>query len=103
MRRLPQAVPHALLALQRIHESPARLVLAGPWPGKELEVLRGAAGTVYRPDLLITRADDQHPSEFVRSLVVPARAATAFFCEGNTCRRPVTQAEDLIRELKGGV
>jgi len=29
MRRLPQAVPHGLLALQRVSELPARLVLAG--------------------------------------------------------------------------
>ena len=101
MRRLPQAVPHALMALQRIHESPARLVLAGPWPGRELEVLRAAAATVYRPDVLITRADGRHPSEFVRSLAVPAKTAMAFFCEGSACRKPVAKPEDLILELRG--
>ena len=100
MRRLPQAVPHALLALQRIHESPARLVLAGPWPGRELEVLRAAAAKVYRPDVLITRADGSHPSEFVRSLAGPAKTAMAFFCEGNACRKPVAKPEDLILELR---
>ena len=63
MRRLPQAVPHALLGLQRYHEPPARLVLAGPWPSQDLERLRRAAGSVYRPDVLMTRADGKHPSE----------------------------------------
>jgi len=103
MRRLPQAVPHALLGLQRLHEPPARLVLAGPWPGRDLEPLRRAAGGVYRPDVLMTRADGNHPSGFVRSLVGQAKTATAFFCEGNACRAPIVQSEDLIRELKSGV
>lgn len=102
MRRLPQAVPHALLGLQRLHEPPARLVLAGPWPGRDLEALRQAAGTVYRPDVLLTRADGGHPSEFVRSLAGQAKTATAFLCEGNACRPPIVQSEDLIRELKRG-
>jgi len=103
MRRLPQAVPHALLGLQRLHEPPARLVLAGPWPSQELESLRQAAGRVYRPDVLMTRADGKHPSEFVRSLAGQAQAATAFLCEGDACRRPVGLSEELIRELKSGV
>ena len=102
MRRLPQAVPHALLALQRVHESPARLVLAGPWPDGGLEKLRKAAGTVYRPDVLLTRADGEHPSEFVRSLVTQAKLPTAFLCEGNACRQPVSDPEALIRELRAG-
>jgi len=102
MKRLPQAVPHALLGLQRLHEPPARLVLAGSWPGKDLEALRRAAGTVYRPDVLMTRADSGHPSEFVRSLAAKAPAVAAFFCKGNACRPPIVQAEDLIRELKSG-
>jgi uncharacterized protein YyaL (SSP411 family) len=103
MRRLPQAVPHALLGLQRLHEPPARLVLAGPWPSQDLEPLRRAAGSVYRPDILMTRADGKHPSEFVRSLAGQAKTATAFLCEGNACRAPIVQSEDLIRELKSGV
>lgn len=101
MRRLPQAVPHGLLALQRLREPPARLVLAGPWPGKEVEGLRRAAGGVYRPDVLITRADAAHPSEFVRSLARQAEPAMAFLCEGNVCRKPVAHPDDLIRTLRG--
>ncbi|NBP38023.1 MAG: thioredoxin domain-containing protein, partial [Betaproteobacteria bacterium] len=103
MRRLPQAVPHALLALQRIQEPAGRLVLAGTWPGEELEALRRAAGCVYRPDVLITRADSRHPSEFVRSLAAQTKKATAFLCQGSACKPPVVQAEDLIQVLKGGV
>ena len=101
MRRLPQAVPHALLALQRWQEAPARLVLAGPWPGEKLEALRQAAGRVYRPDVLITRADSQHPCEFVRSLSAQTKEAKAYFCTGNACRLPASEPEDLIRELRG--
>jgi len=103
MRRLPQAVPHALLALQRTQEPPARLVLAGPLPSPEVEALRSAAGSVYRPDVMVTRADPQHPSEFIRSLAGQTQAATAFFCEGNSCRPPLAHPADLIRELKQAV
>jgi uncharacterized protein YyaL (SSP411 family) len=103
LRRLPQAVPHGLLALQRLREPAARLVLAGPWPGREVEELRRAAGTVYRPDVLMTRADGEHPSEFLRSLAGQAKTATAFLCEGSACRAPIHQPEDLIRELRSGV
>jgi uncharacterized protein YyaL (SSP411 family) len=78
------------------------LVFSGSWPGRDLEALRQAAGTVYRPDVLLTRADGGHPSEFVRSLAGHAKTATAFLCEGNACRPPIVQAEDLIRELKRG-
>ena len=100
MRRLPQAVPHALLGLQRYHEPPARLVLAGPWPSQDLERLRRAAGSVYRPDVLMTRTDGKHPSEFVRSLVGQAKLATAFLCEGDACRPPMANPEELLMELR---
>lgn len=102
MRRLPQAVPHALLALQRIHESPARLVLAGPWPSQEMQALHEAASKVYRPDVLVTRAEEGHPSEFVRSLATQTKKATAFLCEGCVCRSPVFRAEELVQVMKGG-
>jgi uncharacterized protein YyaL (SSP411 family) len=57
---------------------------------------------VYRPDVLITRAEGEHPSEFVRSLAAQAKLPTAFLCEGNACRQPVSDPEALIRELKAG-
>ena len=52
---------------------------------------------------MVTRADPQHPSEFIRSLAGQSQAATAFFCEGNSCRPPVAHPADLIRELKQSV
>ena len=91
MRRLPQAVPHALLALQRVSELPARLVLAGEGREKFLEVV----GRVYRPDLLITGAEEAHPSEFVQRLARNTREGTAYLCEGEKCRLPVKTVEEL--------
>ena len=66
------------------------------------EAFRLASGSVYRPDLLVTRADPEHPSEFVRSLAGQAKAATAFLCEGNACRVPLAKLEELIIELRRG-
>jgi uncharacterized protein YyaL (SSP411 family) len=91
MRRLPQAVPHGLLALQRVSELPARLVLAGEGKEKFLEVV----GRVYRPDLLITCADDSHLSEFVQGLARKTKEGTAYLCEGEKCQLPVKTEEEL--------
>jgi uncharacterized protein YyaL (SSP411 family) len=95
MRRLPQAVPHGLMALQRIGEPSTRLILAGTDREKFLEVV----GNVYRPDVLITGASDDHPSEFVRKLGKETRRGTAYLCEGGVCRMPVEKAEELERAL----
>jgi uncharacterized protein YyaL (SSP411 family) len=92
MRRLPQAVPHALLALERLNESPARLVLAGEGCEKFMET------GVYRPDVLITTAAKDHPSEFVRGLAERAKEPTAYLCEGQSCRPPV-QSLDALKDL----
>jgi uncharacterized protein YyaL (SSP411 family) len=97
MRRLPQAVPHGLMALQRVSELPARLVLAGEKREKFLEVV----SRVYRPDLLITGAGDDHPSEFVQGLARNTKEGTAYLCEGEKCQLPVKTAEELRRLLSG--
>ncbi|NDC80653.1 MAG: thioredoxin domain-containing protein [Verrucomicrobia bacterium] len=95
MKRLPQAVPHALIALQRFSEPHGRLILAGEgW-----EKLQVAAGQVYRPDLLITRATKEHPSEFVRRLA-DAKKATAYLCEGQSCQLPLREERELIQKLR---
>jgi uncharacterized protein YyaL (SSP411 family) len=96
MRRLPQAVPHGLMALQRIGERSTRLILAGADREKFLEVV----GNVYRPDVLITGASEDHPSEFARKLEKETRGGTAYLCEGGVCRKPVEKPEELERALR---
>ena len=96
MRRLPQAVPHALMALQRVTEPPARLVLAG----QGLEKIGYGWAKVYRPDLLITRATEDHPSEFIRGLASQTQIATAYLCDGQSCELPVRSEEELVDRLR---
>lgn len=96
MRRLPQAVPHGLMALQRIGERSNRLILVGADREKFLEIV----GNVYRPDVLISGASEDHPSEFVRKLEKETRRGTAYLCEGGVCRMPVEKAEELERALR---
>ena len=98
MRRLPQAVPHALLALQRFSESPARLVLAG----EEVEKMQDVSAKIYRPDLLITRATEDHPSDFVRGLASRARETTAYLCEGRSCQLPIQGEAELVEKIRRG-
>jgi uncharacterized protein YyaL (SSP411 family) len=101
MRRLPQAVPHGLLALQRVSEGQARLVLVGP--KAERESWAAAIGKVYRPDLLVTWATDDHPSEFVRGLAKQAKLVTAYLCEGQRCQKPVQKVGELENLLRNYV
>jgi uncharacterized protein YyaL (SSP411 family) len=96
MRRLPQAVPHGLMALQRIGERSTRLILAGADRENFLEVV----GNVYRPDVLITGASEDHPSEFVRKIGKETIGGTAYLCEGGVCRKPVQKAEELEEALR---
>jgi uncharacterized protein len=96
MRRLPQAVPHGLMALQRIGENSTRLILAGTDREKFLEVV----GYVYRPDVLISGASQDHPSELVRKLAKETGGGTAYLCEGGVCRKPVEKTEELERSLR---
>jgi len=98
MTRLPQAVPHALLALQRFSESPARLVLAG----EEVEKMQDVSAKVYRPDLLITRATEDHPSDFVRGLASRARETTAYLCQGRSCQLPIEGEAELVEKIRRG-
>ena len=98
MRRLPQALPYGLLALQRVTEPPARLVVAG----KGCEVFLDVAAQVYRPDLLITGVREDHPSEFVRGLAGRTKISTAFLCEGQNCKLPITNVADLKDALIKG-
>jgi len=97
MRRLPQAVPHALMALQRFTEPPARLVLAGEGFEKMLPAFK-----VYRPDLLMTLATEDHPSDFVRGLAKEVKRATAYLCEGQSCQLPLTDVNELMGKLSQG-
>jgi hypothetical protein len=96
MRRLPQAVPHALMALQRVTEPPARLVLAGDG----VEKMQTGSAKVYRPDLLITLATRDHPSEFVRGLADSRKRGTAYLCEGEHCQLPIKDETELVRKLR---
>ena len=96
MRRLPQAVPHALMALQRVTEPPARLVLAGDG----VEKMQTGSAKVYRPDLLITLATRDHPSEFVRGLADSTKRGTAYLCEGRHCQLPIKDETELVRKLR---
>jgi uncharacterized protein YyaL (SSP411 family) len=98
MRRLPQALPYGLLALQRVTEPPARLVVAG----KGCEVFLDVAAQVYRPDLLITGAREDHPSEFIRGLAGRTKISTAYLCEGQSCQLPITNVADLKDALIKG-
>jgi uncharacterized protein YyaL (SSP411 family) len=89
------------MALQRVSEGQARLVLAGT--KTETEKWAAAIGKVYRPDVLVTWATDDHPSEFVRGLANQADLVTAYLCEGRSCQQPVQKVSDMERLLRNSI
>ena len=84
--------------MQRVSEGQARLVLAGP--KEKRESWAAAIGNVYRPDVLVTWATDDHPSEFVRGLANQAKLVTAYLCQGQSCQQPVQKVSDLENLLR---
>jgi uncharacterized protein YyaL (SSP411 family) len=50
--------------------------------------------------MLITGAAANHPSEFVRGLAEQTKKATAYLCEGESCRPPVESLDALKNLLR---
>jgi len=56
---------------------------------------------VYRPDMLITCARQDHPSDFIRELAQKTQQTTAYLCEGQSCQLPIHDPRELEERLRG--
>jgi uncharacterized protein len=100
LQRLPQAVPHLLLALDFSLEEPSRVVIAGPVAAPATQQLLRAAHSVYRPNRVVCgTAGAVDP--FARTLPETGGKPTAYLCIGTSCRPPTTDPEKLKALLRG--
>jgi uncharacterized protein len=99
LQRLPQAVPHLLLALDFWLEEPSRVVIAGPVDNPATRRLLQAVHSVYRPNTVVlgTRGP---VFPFAATLPPQGGQPTAYLCTGASCQPPVTTPQDL-RSLLG--
>ncbi len=98
LRRLPQAVPHLLLALDFYLEEPRRVLIAGDPQHPATVALLHAAHSVYQPHKVILGTTG--PVEpFARTLTPRDGAATAFICTGTACQPPTHEAEQIRQAL----
>jgi hypothetical protein len=99
LARLPQAVPHLLLALARWLASPRRVVLAGDPSHPLFPALLRAAHRPFAPDLTVLgTAGPVGP--FAQTLPAVEGQPTAYLCTGTACQSPTRRPEELERLLR---
>ena len=105
-RRHPDAFAHLLQALD-FHLSTSREVaLVAPSDGDgepaALGPLTGVVRSAYRPRLVLAGGPEgtERPQLMLERRAAEGRA-TAYVCESFSCRLPVTDPDDLRRQLDG--
>ena len=98
LQKLPQAVPHALLALDFFLEEPRRAVIvSNPADAKTKSLLR-AVHSVYQPNkVVLGNAGAVEP--FAKTLPT-TDSPVVFLCTGTACQPPARDPETLKHSLK---
>jgi uncharacterized protein len=98
LRKLPQAVPHMLLALDYLLDEPKRAVIVGKANDALTRKLIQAAHSVYQPNKVVL--SNEGPVEpFAKTL--PAKdAPMAFICTGTACQPPTNDSTVLQEFLR---
>ncbi len=100
--RHPSAFAHLLQALDEHLRTPREIAIAGP-PGAQRDALVAVVRERPRPGLVLAVGDgsDDGGVALLQGRSTVDGAPAAYVCERFSCRRPVTNAEDL-RELLDG-
>src|SRR5206468_1979589 len=90
----------SLMAIDLALGPTQELVLAGPGT----EAMLRAAHSVYAPRrvVLLARPGLERAAPWTAGHVALDGKATAYLCEGHSCRRPTTDAGELARALATG-
>ncbi len=101
LRRLPQAMPAMLAALDFRLADRQRAVIAGGNDAAERAALLVAAHRVFAPNKVVL--GNQPPAEpFACTLPAKDGRATAYICVGTTCRPPIQDPAELTAVLHEG-
>ncbi|CAN5758087.1 thioredoxin domain-containing protein [soil metagenome] len=103
--RAPTAFGHALCALDRFHGPHREVAIVGSPDANDTRVLAAEATTRrFRPNLVLAVAapgdvEAVRAVPLLRDRLAIEGAATAYVCEGFTCRLPVTDPAELATQL----
>jgi uncharacterized protein YyaL (SSP411 family) len=98
LQNTPQAMPFMLHALDFFLEEPKRAVIAGDRDSTNFHELLRAVHSVYQPGKIIL-GNVGAVEEFARTL--PAKdGAVVYFCTGNACQPPTSNAMKVKELLK---
>ncbi len=101
LRRLPEALPALLAALDFRLGEPVRVVIAGEPSTPGRAELLAAAHRACAPHKVVL--GNQPPAEpFACTLPARDGRATAYLCVGTTCRAPIQDPAELTAALRGG-
>ncbi len=99
LQKIPQAVPHMLMALDFRIEEPQRAVIAGSTKAGDTRALIRAAHGVYQPVKVVLGTTG--PVEpFAQTLPLKHDKPTAYVCTGTACLPPTQDANELKELLK---
>lgn len=102
LERLPQAVPHLLLACDFAQEEPRRVVIAGNPQDRNTRALNRAAHSVFQPNKVVL--GNHGPVEpLARSLKPKGDEPQVFICTGTACQAPTTDRVTIQRHLSSEV
>ena len=99
LQRLPQAMPHMLLALDYMLEEPKRAVVVGDLKATATRSLLRAAHSVYQPNkVVLNNAGPVEP--FAKTLPLVNGQPAVYLCTGTSCLPPTADAEKMKALLK---
>jgi uncharacterized protein len=103
MARAPAAFGHALCALDLYLSGAKEVALVGDPNGAEVRALAERVWSAFRPNLVLAAGSPGDPTTaripLLNGRPMVEGSAAAYVCERFACRRPVTTADELEREL----
>src|SRR5205814_1144631 len=98
LSRLPQAVPHMLLALDFLLEEPRRAVVVGNPNDAATQKLLRVIHSVYQPNKVV--AGTSGPVEPFAKTLPTKDSPMAFICTGTACQPPTNDAQKIREYLR---
>ncbi len=107
LQQAPWAATDLLLALQLRHQGVAELVLVAPTDRGDLAPFLEAVAPLHLPGLVLVTAV-QGPDQAAQAVLTPLLRdrpameglATAYLCQGGSCRLPTTAPGELVEQLE---
>ena len=98
LHKLPQAVPHLLLALDFSLEEPSRVVIVGDRSENKAHELLRAAQSVYQPNKVVL--GNKGPVEDFAKTLPAKETPVVYLCTGTACQAPTSEPSNVALLLR---